>query len=428
MKIFAFILLLLLQQNNNKSDGAKIYDHPEPTPSKRPAPFQPRALPAPSSAIFSTNMAGMAQLESLDVKCGRSGMNVELRFTAEFPGVVYSKGHFSDPACLYLRESDPRSDVYRFTIPIDGCGTEAEEGVGESGKDRAVGNTIIIQTDPLIQEVWDEARHITCTWSHSLTKSVAFLPLKVYEPDIVDVQLDSRSVNTLMEIQRGTRGAAGPLPAPPTGYVHVGDDISVVIYVKGTQTDANVMSCNATTAGRETTVALVDGQGCLLRPDLLTPFAKTRQVNGVEADLMLYSYLKAFNIAESPEFTISCALEVCEDVCPKTCLSGPPKARRRRRSGGEVVEELVEEVEGVGSSSSSSSSSSSVKKIVLERGVMVLSRREEGRAQCVAQSGVTLVSLAALFGVVFCLAVVCVVLAARLWSLKADMKRKGIQD
>ena len=56
--------------------------------------------------------------------------------------------------------------------------------------------------------------------------------------------------------------------------------------------DANVVSCNATTAGRTTTVGLVDDKGCLLRPDLLTPFSKTKDIKGVDADLMLYSYLK----------------------------------------------------------------------------------------------------------------------------------------
>lgn len=55
--------------------------------------------------------------------------------------------------------------------------------------------------------------------------------------------------------------------------------------------DANVISCNASSAGG-TMVELVDSHGCVKRPDLLTRFAKTRNTNGVEADLMLYSYLK----------------------------------------------------------------------------------------------------------------------------------------
>ena len=58
-------------------------------------------------------MAGMAQLESMDVKCGRSGMNVELKFSATFPGVVYSKGHYSESSCMYVKENDARSNIFR---------------------------------------------------------------------------------------------------------------------------------------------------------------------------------------------------------------------------------------------------------------------------------------------------------------------------
>jgi hypothetical protein len=35
----------------------------------------------------------------LDVKCDSSGMSVTLDFDGPFSGVVYSKGHFSNPKC-----------------------------------------------------------------------------------------------------------------------------------------------------------------------------------------------------------------------------------------------------------------------------------------------------------------------------------------
>ena len=55
--------------------------------------------------------------------------------------------------------------------------------------------------------------------------------------------------------------------------------------------DANVVSCNASSAGG-VSVSLVDAKGCVLRPDLITPFVKTRETNGIQADLMLYAYMK----------------------------------------------------------------------------------------------------------------------------------------
>ena len=39
------------------------------------------------------------QITGLDVTCEKSGMTVNLQFSAPFNGVVFSKGHFSNPAC-----------------------------------------------------------------------------------------------------------------------------------------------------------------------------------------------------------------------------------------------------------------------------------------------------------------------------------------
>ncbi|XP_037790918.1 uncharacterized protein LOC119586284 [Penaeus monodon] len=283
-----------------------------------------------SRALLIPNPAGMMpQLQDLDVKCSRSGMTVHLEFDRVFPGVIYSKGHFYDPACNYVTIENSGSNKFSFNVPIDGCGTSGQLDMATPDRDMYFENTIIIQNDALIQEEWDIARNIRCTWQHTIQKSVAFSPFKVYEPLKVPVQLDSRSVNTLMEIQRGS----GPFASPATGYVYMGDDTSVVIYVQDPtrELDANVISCNASSAGG-TQVQLLDSRGCVVRPDLLTQFSKTRETNGVQADLMLYSYLKAFRIGESPEFVISCHLEVCEGECSAPCNGGPkPSTIRRKR-------------------------------------------------------------------------------------------------
>lgn len=56
--------------------------------------------------------ANMAQLVAMDVKCGRSGMTVHLEFDRVFPGVVYSKGHFYDPACNYVTTKNSRKNKF----------------------------------------------------------------------------------------------------------------------------------------------------------------------------------------------------------------------------------------------------------------------------------------------------------------------------
>ena len=43
--------------------------------------------------------ANMPTITGLDVTCEKTGMMVSLQFSAPFNGVVFSKGHFSNPAC-----------------------------------------------------------------------------------------------------------------------------------------------------------------------------------------------------------------------------------------------------------------------------------------------------------------------------------------
>ena len=40
-------------------------------------------------------------------------------------------------------------------------------------------NTIIVQYDPLLQEVWDQARKLRCTWYDFYEKAVTFRPYQV---------------------------------------------------------------------------------------------------------------------------------------------------------------------------------------------------------------------------------------------------------
>ncbi|XP_066962457.1 uncharacterized protein [Macrobrachium rosenbergii] len=343
----------------------------------------------------------MPQLTTLDVKCARSGMTVFMEFDREFPGVIYSKGHFYDPRCNYVTIEKSGRRQFTFDVPIDGCGTVSQVEGSVRDKESYFENTIIIQNDALIQEEWDMARNIRCTWQHIIQKSVSSIPFKVYEPMKVPVQLDKRSVNTLMEIQEGT----GPFSSPATGYVYMGDDTSIVIYVQdpNREFDANVISCNASSAGGAQ-VELLDSRGCLVRPDLLTQFAKTRKSNGVQADLMLYSYLKAFKIGESPEFVISCHLEVCEGECSEPCSGGPFSTRRRRQADGEEKPSSIVE---------------------LQRGVVVISRErlEEDNGGCWITTSM-LIGLATLLSVILCLSTLSCCLVFQVKSLRYKLREK----
>jgi len=51
-------------------------------------------------------MAGMPSVVNLDAKCGRSGMTVHVFFDQPFPGVIYSKGYYTDEDCHYVDEKN----------------------------------------------------------------------------------------------------------------------------------------------------------------------------------------------------------------------------------------------------------------------------------------------------------------------------------
>ena len=59
----------------------------------------------------------------------------------------------------------------------------AENGLYGYGADSGSGtffeNTIVVQYDPQVQEVWDQARKLRCTWYDYYEKSVTFRPFQV---------------------------------------------------------------------------------------------------------------------------------------------------------------------------------------------------------------------------------------------------------
>ncbi|KAA0191043.1 hypothetical protein HAZT_HAZT012058 [Hyalella azteca] len=225
----------------------------------------------------------MPTVQSLKAKCGRLGMTVNVVFDQAFPGIIYSKGHYADKRCNY---------------------------VGEDNKFGAK--------------------------EFSLTKKVAAAPFFVAQSDKVSVEFDKRSINTLMEVQQGP----SPLAAPASGYIYAGAESSMVIYIQGNagsnpgkNMDANVVNCSASNRGKSS-VQLLDESGCLLRPDLMTRFDKSRDSNGVRADLMLYSYLKDFDASKAADFVIRCELELCKGGCSLPCLEA--KTRKRRNVRGDA--------------------------------------------------------------------------------------------
>lgn len=148
----------------------------------------------------------MPKIVSLDVKCEKNSMKVFLSFDKPFFGIVFSKGHYSNGNCVHLPAGLGRTSV-NFEISIHACGTSGntENGLYGYGADSGSGtyfeNIIVIQYDPQVQEVWDQARKLRCTWHDQYEKSVTFRPFPVDMLDVVRADFAGDNVGCWMQIQ-----------------------------------------------------------------------------------------------------------------------------------------------------------------------------------------------------------------------------------
>ena len=97
--------------------------------------------------------------------------------------MVFSKGHFSDPNCVHLQAGSGATSTV-FEIQNNQCGMTSSGGFqSDNGQPNPAGSfiesTIIVQYDPLVQEVFDQARKLRCTWYDYYEKSVTFRPFQV---------------------------------------------------------------------------------------------------------------------------------------------------------------------------------------------------------------------------------------------------------
>jgi len=107
---------------------------------------------------------------------------VSMDFDQPFLGMVFSKGHFSDQNCVHLPAMSGATSI-DFEIQNNQCGMTSSGGFqSDNGQPNLAGsfieNTIIVQYDPLIQMVFDQAKILRCTWYDYYEKSVTLKPFK----------------------------------------------------------------------------------------------------------------------------------------------------------------------------------------------------------------------------------------------------------
>lgn len=101
------------------------------------------------------------QIKHLQVQCEKTHMRVNIEFDRPFYGMIFSKGFYSDPHCVHLKPGTGHLSA-TFEIFLNSCGmsSSANHNANAYGAPTPSGsyveNTIIIQYDPYVQEVWDQ--------------------------------------------------------------------------------------------------------------------------------------------------------------------------------------------------------------------------------------------------------------------------------
>lgn len=105
------------------------------------------------------------QIKHLQVQCEKTHMRVNIEFDRPFYGMIFSKGFYSDQHCVHMKPGTGHLSA-TFEIFLNSCGmsSSANHNANQYGAPTPSGsfveNTVIIQYDPYVQEVWDQVKFI----------------------------------------------------------------------------------------------------------------------------------------------------------------------------------------------------------------------------------------------------------------------------
>lgn len=181
-----------------------------------------------------------------------------------------------------------------------------------------VENTIIIQYDPYVQEVWDQARKLRCTWYDFYEKAVTFRPFQVDMLHAVTANFLGDNLQCWMQIQVGK----GPWASEVSGIVKIGQTMTMVLAIKDDENkfDMLVRNCVAHD-GKRAPIQLVDQHGCVVRPKIMSKFQKIKNF-GPSASVVSFAYFQAFKFPDSMNVHFQCVIQVCRYNCPEPRCGG----------------------------------------------------------------------------------------------------------
>ncbi|XP_063244230.1 cuticlin-1 [Bacillus rossius redtenbacheri] len=251
---------------------------------------------------------GMPAIQSLEVMCGKDHMDVHLSFTHPFEGIVSSKGQHADPRCTYVPPSTGRT-FFSFRIAYARCGTKPDL------HGQFYENTVVVQYDKDLLEVWDEAKRLRCEWFNDYEKTASKPPMVIADLDVVQLDFRGDNVDCWMEIQHGK----GPWAPPVSGIVPLGSTLTLVVAINDHrgEFDMRVKACAASDGG-DHVIRLSDEQGCVLRPKMISRFLKARAADE-RASVITYAFFHAFKFPDALSVHIKCKVEICRRGCLDHC-------------------------------------------------------------------------------------------------------------
>ncbi|CAH0583170.1 unnamed protein product [Chrysodeixis includens] len=251
---------------------------------------------------------GMPVIQSLEVMCGKDHMDVHLTFSHPFEGIVSSKGQHGDPRCVYVPPSTGQT-YFSFRIAYAKCGTKPDL------HGQFYENTVVVQYDKDLLEVWDEAKRLRCEWFNDYEKTASKPPMVIADLDVVQLDFRGDNVDCWMEIQAGK----GPWAAPVSGIVPLGSTLTLVVAINDYrgEFDMRVKSC-AASDGSGHVIQLSDEYGCVLRPKMISRFLKAKAVDE-RATVITYAFFHAFKFPDALSVHIRCKVEICRHGCLDHC-------------------------------------------------------------------------------------------------------------
>ncbi|XP_055914552.1 uncharacterized protein LOC129947845 [Eupeodes corollae] len=261
---------------------------------------------------------GMPNIVSLEVMCGKDHMDVHLTFSHPFEGIVSSKGQHSDPRCVYVPPSTGKT-FFSFRISYSRCGTKPDL------HGQFYENTVVVQYDKDLLEVWDEAKRLRCEWFNDYEKTASKPPMVIADLDVIQLDFRGDNVDCWMEIQHGK----GPWAPPVSGIVPLGSTLTLVVAINDYrgEFDMRVKSCVASD-GSGHIIKLSDEFGCVLRPKMISRFLKARAPDE-RATVITYAFFHAFKFPDALSVHIKCKVEICRHGCLDHCqLNGNVHERK----------------------------------------------------------------------------------------------------